>query len=81
MSTIEVKNNLHRLIVETDDEAILLQVMSLFSALREEKQISDWGDTISKQEATSIHKGVQQAAQGERIAHSAVRKNNTPLRD
>ena len=75
MNTIEVKNDLHRLIVETDDEAILLQVMNLFRTLRAEKNHADWGDAISSQDAISIHKGLQQATQGERTPHSVVRKN------
>jgi len=37
MTALELKNNLHRMVVETDNVEILEQISILFAALRDEK--------------------------------------------
>jgi phage pi2 protein 07 len=44
-NTAEIKNYLHKLIVETDDETILMKVQEYFTVLKE-KNI-DWWDMIN----------------------------------
>src|SRR5690554_6522275 len=47
-NTAEIKNYLHKLIVETDDEGILSKVQAYFTTLQ--RKNIDWWDTISDQE-------------------------------
>jgi len=71
-STAEIKNYLHKLIVETDDENILSKVQAYFNTLKG-KNI-DWWDMISKQEKDAINTGLRQLENGEGIPHEEVRK-------
>jgi predicted transcriptional regulator len=70
--TAEIKNYLHKLIVETDDENILSKVQAYFTTLKG-KNI-DWWDTISEQEKDAINIGLRQLENGEGIPHEEVRK-------
>lgn len=47
ITTAEIKNYLHKLIVETDDENVLNKVQAFFFKLKGENV--DWWDTISSQ--------------------------------
>ncbi|MEY4903191.1 MAG: hypothetical protein RLZZ292_1006 [Bacteroidota bacterium] len=69
MTTAEVKNNLHRLVVETEDDTILLQVEDFFTTLRQEK---DWWHTISDKEKELIRLGKQQLEAGLGKPHQEV---------
>lgn len=71
-NTAEIKNYLHKLIVETDDEAILSKVQAYFTTLRG-KNI-DWWDMISDQEKEAINLGLQQLEKGEGIPHRDVQR-------
>ncbi len=71
-NTAEIKNYLHKLIVETDDEAILMKVQEYFTVLKE-KNI-DWWDMISDQEKKDIKKGLQQLENGEGIPNEQVKR-------
>lgn len=79
MTISEVKNDLHRLVVETDDANVLQRIMAIFIALRDGKEEADWWDTISDQEKMLINKGVQQLQQGQRIPHNIVRQEINQL--
>jgi len=79
MTISEVKNDLHRLVVETDDAKILNQVIAIFIALREGRDEVDWWDTISEKEKMWIHRGLQQLAEGQRIPHLIVRQEINQL--
>ena len=70
--TSEIKNYLHKLIVETDDESILSKVQSYFTTLKSENV--DWWDTISDQEKDAINIGLQQLENGEGIPHEDVKR-------
>ena len=71
-STAEIKNYLHKLIVETDDENILSKVQSYFTTLKGKNV--DWWDMISDQEKDAINTGLKQLENGEGIPHEEVRK-------
>jgi len=71
MNVAEIKNDLHRMVVETNDPAILEQIASLFASLRAEK---NWWDTISEQEKALIEKGRQDMAEGKTVPRSEVRQ-------
>lgn len=73
-NTAEIKNYLHKLIVETDDEGILSKVQAYFTTLQS-KNI-DWWDTISDQEKEAINTGLQQLENGEGIPHEDVKHKN-----
>jgi hypothetical protein len=68
----ELKNNLHRLVVETDDVSILEKVQEYFGKLKSNP--TDWWETLSLNEKESIERGLQQLDRGERIPHSEVRQ-------
>ena len=70
MSALELKNNLLRMVVETDDPLLLKQIIALFATLRQEK---DWWDLISDAEKQKIELGMRQAAEGKIVSHKVVR--------
>ena len=70
--TAEIKNYLHKLIVETDDINILNKVQAYFSTLKSKNV--DWWDTISSQEKEAINIGLKQLENGEGIPHEKVKK-------
>jgi hypothetical protein len=76
-NTAEIKNYLHKLIVETDDESILSKVQAYFTTLKS-KNI-DWWDTISDQEKDAINLGVQQLKNGQGIPHKEVKRKADKL--
>ena len=71
MNVAEIKNDLHRMVVETNDAAILEQIAILFASLRAEK---NWWDTITEQEKALIEKGRQDMAEGKTVPRSEVRE-------
>ena len=71
-NTAEIKNYLHKLIVETDDESILSKVQAYFTTLKGKNV--DWWDMISEQEKDAINTGLRQLENGEGIPHQQVRK-------
>ncbi|MFP4026138.1 MAG: hypothetical protein ACLFVR_16575 [Thiohalospira sp.] len=71
-SKSEIKNYLHKLIVETDDESILSKVQAYFTTLKTKNV--DWWDTISDQEKETINIGLQQLENGEGIPHEEVKR-------
>jgi hypothetical protein len=71
-STAEIKNYLHKLIVETDDESILSKVQAYFTTLKSKNV--DWWDTISEQEKKAVNIGLQQLENGEGIPHEEVKR-------
>lgn len=71
-STAELKNHLHKLIVETDDESILTQVQAYFTNLKNKN--TDWFDTLSDKEKHAINIGLKQIENGEGIPHKEVKR-------
>ena len=76
-NTSEIKNYLHKLIVETDDENILSKVQTYFTTLKSKNV--DWWDTISDREKEAINTGLQQLENGETIPHQEVIKEVNKL--
>lgn len=70
MATLELKNNLLRMVAETDDPLILKQITALLSALRDE---ADWWDLISEAEKKKIEEGMKQKSAGQTVPHDVVR--------
>lgn len=71
-NTAIIKNYLHKLIVETDDENTLNKVHAYFTTLKSSDV--DWWDTISDQEKDAINIGLQQLDNGEGIPHDEVKR-------
>jgi predicted transcriptional regulator len=71
-SSAEIKNYLHKLIVETDDINILSKVQAYFTTLKSKNV--DWWDTISEQEKDAINRGLKQLENGEGIPHREVKR-------
>ncbi len=76
MSTAEIKNDLHRMIVATEDRDVLQQIAALFATLRSEK---NWSDTISEQERALIEKGRKDLAEGKTVTRGEVRKQSQQI--
>jgi len=70
MTALELKNNLHRMVVETDDVTVLEQISILFSALRDEK---DAESGISEAENAQILKGLEDLRNGHVNSNEEVR--------
>ncbi|MBX2930137.1 MAG: hypothetical protein KF852_20060 [Saprospiraceae bacterium] len=70
MNVAEIKNDLHRVIVETDDLEILEQMMAYIAVLRDEKKI--W-DTLSDAEKESIQRGLADMDAGRTKTNEEVR--------
>ncbi len=67
MSTAELKNNLHRLIVETDNTDILLKVQNILIEPKSEVfELSDY-------EIQQIEKGLKDIEEGRVYTHKEVR--------
>ena len=69
ITTAEIKNDLHRMVVETEDRMILEAIAALFASLREEK---NWADMISQRENSLLEKGRKDMAEGKLVARSTV---------
>ncbi len=76
-NTSEIKNTLHKLIVETNDESILNKVKDYFTTLKS-KDV-DWWDMISDQEKEAVNTGLQQLEKGEGIPHEEVKSKADKL--
>lgn len=77
ITTAEIKNYLHKLIVETDDENVLNKVQAYFLTLKGENV--DWWDTISSQEKETINTGLHQLENGGGIPHAEVKRKADKL--
>ena len=68
MEALELKNDLHRLIVETNNIALLQKAKKLLEE-------NDWWNEISDAEKASIKKGLEELNMGkEGLSHEEVRK-------
>lgn len=76
LTTAEIKNDLHRMVVETEDRLILEAIVALFASLREEK---NWADTISLREKSLLENGLKDMAEGKLVARSAVQTQSRQI--
>jgi len=69
-----LKNELHRLVVQTEDEEVLRQIKSVFEyLLHDEDTSSDWWTTLSDKDQMLVQKALLELDRGDRIPHEAVR--------
>jgi hypothetical protein len=78
-NTAILKNNLHKLILETDDESVLSKVQAFFDTLRNSQ--NDWWDALSETEISLINNGISQLDNGGRIPHDEVMRKVDQLFD
>ncbi|MCB0560824.1 MAG: hypothetical protein H6573_19440 [Lewinellaceae bacterium] len=71
MSVAELKNNLHRMVVETEDPEILAQIAALFASLLGE---ADWWDTLSNEEKERIEQGKADADAGRTVPYAQIKE-------
>lgn len=72
MNAAQLKNDLHRYIVETDDINILSKLKEAYLSFRKAKE--DWWDTISEEERKGLKLGLEDAKKGNTISDEEVRK-------
>lgn len=70
MNITDIKNDLHQLVVETDDIDVLKAIQQVFKAMQ--KQKTDWWDLLSKPEQQLVQKSIQQANEGQLIPTTEV---------
>ncbi|MFB2118448.1 hypothetical protein [Parapedobacter sp. 2B3] len=66
----ELKNSLHRLVVETEDRSVLQYVEDIFKSMATTK--ADWWDELSEQDKKSVDRGIQQLNEGAASRHDEV---------
>ncbi len=71
MNSLELKNDLLRLLMETDDTQLLEKVRRYFKLLKHEP-VSDV--TLEAQELAMVEIGLQQIEKGQVMSHEEVRK-------
>ncbi len=75
MTTVaEIKNDLHRLVVETEEQEILIQIRFIFEQMKERDTQTDWYEILTLEQKKSLELGRQQLAVGQRLPHAEVRK-------
>jgi predicted transcriptional regulator len=73
MTTLALKDALHRLVIDTNDDTILQQVQSFFLSVKEKNNSIDWWQSISDKEKVLISKGLEDAENGKLIPNDEVR--------
>ena len=76
MTVSELKNDLHRMVVETNDPAILAQIAALFASLRGEE---DWGDFLSNEERQKIEFGAVDAEAGRITPYEKIKEKTKEI--
>ena len=71
MVATEIKNNIQKLLLETEDVAVLQQIEQYFKALLDDSY--DWWEELSTSEKVLVDKGVKEIEQGEYIINEAMR--------
>ena len=73
MTTSDLKINLLKLIVETDDREVLEEIEAYFHTLTRK---GDWWQEISEKEKSLIEIGLRQLDNGQGISYEKVKKNS-----
>jgi hypothetical protein len=76
MSVAELKNDIHRLVVNTEDESILINIRTYFGELATQ---TDWWDNLSEKQHQSIFTGNDQLDSGHVVLNSEVRRKVNAL--
>ena len=72
MSTAEVKNYLHKLIVEIEDAALLEDLAKYADTLLSKK--NNWWDELTDEQKAKMHTALSQAKNGETFTRKEVSK-------
>lgn len=80
MSTAELKSYLHKLVVETNEDAILQQVAEYFASLKDQLEDDLWS-TLSEGEKKSIERGIDDLRNGRSIPHETVMRDAQEIID
>lgn len=73
MNTAELKNFLHKFIVETNDDNVLTQAAEYFRNLRTKN--TDWWDELSEESKQAIEIGLKDLKNGNTHSSNDVRKS------
>ena len=73
MTKTQIKNNIHSIIENIEDDYVLQQIQDVVQNIAEDKKLS-W-DSLSKQEKESIEKGLRQIERGEVVDYEEIKKN------
>lgn len=76
MSVLELKNDLHRLVVNTEDEIILENVRAYFLNLTSHE---DWWDKLSDAQYQFVKDSIKQLDNGQISTHNVVREHVSKL--
>ncbi len=76
MSVAELKNDIHRLVVNTEDESILINIRTYFGELAKQ---TDWWDNLSEKQHQRILTGNEQLDSGRVVLNSEVRRKVNAL--
>lgn len=71
MSVAEIKNDLHKMVVETDDIILLQQLKQYFKALIDDTY--DWLEEVSPEQKVKINQGVEDLDNGKSISNVEMR--------
>lgn len=73
MSIAEIKNNLHKLVVETNDEKILKTIQKIFNELNNEEE-SDWWEELNEKDKKNINRGLKESEEGIFVSDDDVKE-------
>jgi len=77
MSVAEIKNDLHKMVVETDDIIALQQIKQYFQSLIDGD--FDWWNELNSNEKKLIKTGTEQFDKGQKITHGKMRNEINQL--
>ena len=72
MTAIKIKQNLHTIIDNLEDDRILRLVSEMVNQIIEDKKLN-W-DSLSEEEKKSIETGLEQLERGEKIDYEDIKK-------
>ena len=76
MSVAELKNDLHRMVVETNDPDVLAQIAALFASLLGEE---DWWNSLSYEEKQKIELGMADAEADRTVSYNEVKEKTKEI--
>lgn len=72
MTKTEIKQNIHSLVETMENENILMQVKEMLESISDDAVSFD---NLSKEEQSSIQKGIEQLDKGEKMDYEDIKKN------
>lgn len=71
MNVAEIKSDIHRMVVETDDMNLLEKVRKIFAILKTDA--ADWADMLTPEQIRMIEKGLDDIEKGNFVSDEDVR--------